>query len=341
MPPDPGETMTKPKYDFLAATFHFFQVAARRPMAALWIGFWQMALICVLMAGFFIALWPLFSLAAETGMTDDALILQTLLQSSGLFTLVTFGFLLLALAAQGAWLRLLTRDEIRPVFPFRLGLDELRLFGVNFVFIAFWAVGYPAFTIAFFGGAAMLGGMDGAGGIAIGALIGTLLVFVAIVALIILCLRFAAAPALTVHDRSFRLFRAVRASSGIAGMMFLSYLTLIGVGIAGVIVVSMIQQVAVLFAASDLVAAFMALETTGGPDPAEILAILGQTLTSPMGIVMVGVIVITQFIFQIAIEGLWHGVGAYVARRHGAQQVIGVSGNQAPTRQDPEPEPAG
>jgi len=308
--------MTKPPYDFLAATFHFFQVFARRPMAALWIWVWQFGLICALMAGFFYAFWPLFMLAAETDMTDEALIIETVLQSSGWFTLLTIGALLLSLAAQGAWMRLLTRDEIRPVIPFRLGLDELRLFGVNFIFIAAGMLAYLVGAIAFVGGAALLGLMDGAGGIAVGALIGTVAVLIIVVLGIIVCLRFAAAPALSVLQRRFRLFSAVSASKGVAGMMFLSYLTLVGVGIAGAIVLSIIQQVAVLFAASDLVAAFMALDTASEPDPAEIFAILGETLTSPMGIVMIAILVVSQFIFQIAFEGLWHGVGAYVARRH-------------------------
>ncbi|MCH8489198.1 MAG: hypothetical protein LAT81_04605 [Oceanicaulis sp.] len=335
--------MTKPKYDFVDATFHFFKVAARRPMAALWIGFWQMVLVCVLTVMLFIAFWPVFTLALENDMTDDALVVQTLLRSSGLFTLVGIGFLLLSLAAQGAWLRLLTRDEIKPVFPFRLGLDELRLFGVNAVFVTFWFVGYLAVLILFLGGAALLGGIDGAGGIAVGALVGTLLVLVGAVLLIILCLRFAAAPALSVHDRGFRLFSAIPASKGVAGMMFLSYLTLIGVWIAGYIVVSMIQQVAVLFAASDLVGAFMALETASEPDPSEILALLRETLTSPLGIVMVSIVVIAQFIFQIAFEGLWHGVGAYVARRRGAAEAVAApaSADSANPSSAPDPEPAG
>ncbi len=327
--------MTKPPYDFLAGTFHFFQVASRRPMAALWIGFWEMVLVCALTVGAVAAFWPFFTLALETDMTDEALILQTLLQSSGLFTLVFLGFVLLSLAAQGAWLRLLTREEVAPVFPFRLGLDELRLFGVNVIFSAFWIVGYLAVVIVFVAGATALGAMDGAGGIAIGALAGTVLVLVAVVVLIIICLRFAAAPALCVNERGFRLFEAVSASKGIAGMMFLSYLTLIGVYIAGAIVVSMIQQVAVLFAASDLVGAFMALETASEPDPSEVLALLGQTLTSPLGIVMIAIIVIVQFIFQIVFVGLWHGVGAYVARRHGAVEApsaaTGVSESSAPS----------
>lgn len=331
--------MTKPPYDFLAATFQFFQVVARRPMAALWIGFLQMVLICALMAGFFAAFWPLLTLAAETDMSDEALVLQTLLQSSGWFTLLGLGALLLSLASQGAWLRLLTRGEVRPVIPFRLGLDELRLFGVNFVFIAFWFAAYLVLSVAFLGGAVLIGAMDGAGGIAVGALAGTIAVLIAVVVLIMICLRFAAAPAMSIHDRRFRLFGAVAASKGVAGMMFLSYLVLVGVWIAGAIVVSMVQQVALLFAASDLVAAFMAMDGAGEPDASEVFAILGETLTSPMGMVLVAIIVVTQFAFQIAFEGLWHGVGAYVARRHGAvaEAVAADTPAAAPA---PAPEPS-
>ena len=339
--------MTKQPYDFLSATFHFFQVFGRHPMGALWIAFWQMLLICAITVGILAAFWPLLNLMAEAETANDAMVMSALLQSAGWFSFLTIAMVLVALAAQGAWLRLLTRGVISPVFPFRLWADELRLFGVNFVFIAFWTVGYLAFFIAFVAGAALLGGVDGFGGVAVGALLGTVFVLVAVVLLIMVCLRFAAAPALTVHDRRFRLFGAVRASSGVAGMMFLSYLTLIAVGIAGAVLVSMIQQVALLFAASDLVGVLMALDGTGNADPSEVLVLLGETLTSPMGMALIAIVIVTQFLFQIAFEGLWHGVGAYVARRHGESQAPQT---QAPTPDAeapseaapaPAPEPAG
>lgn len=318
--------MTKPPYDFVAATFHFFQVVARRPMAAFWIWLWQMLLVCALVAGFLAAFWPMVMMAVETDMTDEALILQTVLQSTGWFSLLTILAILLSLAAQGAWLRLLTRDEIRPVIPFHLGADELRLFGVNFVFLAFAMLAYLVCAIAFLGGAGLLGLMDGTGGIAVGALIGTVAVLILVVVGIVFCLRFAAAPALSVLSRRFRLFSAVPASKGIAGMMFLSYLVLIGVGIAGSMTLWVIQQVGVLFAASDLVATFTALGEVGNnAEPAEVFAILGEALTSPAGMAVIAFIVVTQFAFQIAFEGLWHGVGAYVARRHDAAQAVSAS----------------
>jgi hypothetical protein len=102
----------------------------------------------------------------------------------------------------------------------------------------------------------------------------------------------------------------------------------------------MIQQVAVLFAASELVAAFMAFETAAEPDPSEFLALLGELLTSPMGIVAISIIVLTQFIFQIAVVGLWHGVGAYVARRHGAVETAAPADSASPSAA-PAPAPAG
>jgi len=55
---------------------------------------------------------------------------------------------------------------------------------------------------------------------------------------------------------------------------------------------------------------------------------------------MVGIVVIAQFIFQIAFEGLWHGVGAYVARRHSAV-VVPATADSASALTAPVPEPAG
>ncbi|KAA5804717.1 hypothetical protein F1654_01565 [Alkalicaulis satelles] len=316
--------MSQPRYDFAAGTFQFFIAVGRRPMGALWIAAWQLVLIGAATAAMIAVFWPLFELMSRAGEMDvEAEMAAVVMQVMGLIILITLAFLVFALMFQGAWLRLLTRDEIKPGIPFRLGGDEIRLLGVNLIFIAFWTLAY-LLTIALVAViVAVAGGADGFGGTAAVALAGTIAVIAALVAIIMICLRFAAAPALSVHQRRFRLFEAVSASKNVAGMMFLSYLTLIVVWIAGAVVISMIQQVAILFGAADLMAQLMRLDEGG--DPQVMLALLGETLTSTTGIVVLSVIILSQYLFQIAFEGLWHGVGAYVAKRHGdADAAIGA-----------------
>lgn len=327
--------MTRPRYDFVAATFQFFIAVGRRPMGALWIGFWQMLLLCAVSAGALAVFWPVFELMAHAAEADiEAEMIAVFLQMMGWMMLLGLAGVLIYLMAQGAWLRLLTRDEIRPVIPFRLGADEFRLLGVNVLFIMFWMAVYIVSIILVAAIVATGGGAQDFGGTAIIALVGTLIVLAVVVFLIIICLRFAAAPALSVHQRRFRLFQAVSASKGVWGMMFLSYLTLIAVWIAGAVVVSMVQQIALLFGAAEFIGAMMAFDPAAGSDPAQILALLGETLTSPAGIAIIAVIVVTQFIFQITFEGLWHGVGAYVARRHG--EAVAADAAPAPAPAEPE-----
>ena len=324
--------MSQPRYDFVAATFHFFTAVGRRPLGALWIAFWQLVLIGAAVGAIIAVYWPVFELMAQAQSVDiEAELLAMVLSVTGWIILISLAFILITLMAQGAWLRLLTRNEVSPGIPFRLGGDELRLLGVNLVFSAFWVLAYILTVVLV---AVIVGsgaGAGDAGGTALIALAGTLGIFVAVVVLIIVCLRFAAAPALSVHQRRFRLFEAVAASKGVAGMMFLSYLTLVGVWIAGYVVVSTVQTIALLFGAADIMGQMGALQTDPeSADPAALLAMLGETLASPAGVIILVVVILSQFIFQIAFEGLWHGVGAYVAKRHGEAKGEAMAESSAP-----------
>lgn len=324
--------MNQPRYDFVAATFHFFTAVGRRPLGALWIAFWQLALIGAAVGAIIAAYWPVFELMAQAHSVDiEAELIAMVLSLMGWIILISLAFILITLMAQGAWLRLLTRNEVSPGIPFRIGGDELRLLGVNLVFSAFWVLAYILTVVLV---AVIVGfgaGAGDVGGTALIALAGTLGIFVAVVVLIIVCLRFAAAPALSVHQRRFRLFEAVAASKGVAGMMFLSYLALVGVWIAGYVIVSTVQTIALLFGAAEVIGQMGAMQTDPeSADPAALLAMLGETLASPAGVIILLVVIISQFIFQIAFEGLWHGVGAYVARRHGEAKGEAMAESSAP-----------
>lgn len=240
---------------------------------------------------------------------------------SGMFAgwgLASIGFILASLVMQGAWMRLLTRDEVAPVIPLRFGGDEVRLLGVNAIFIAFNILAWSAILLLFgvFNAAVVAGfsmGDSGVGEALLAGLLNVVLGLAVIVGAVILMIRFAAAPALSVRLQKFRLFESVAATRGVAGWMFVSYITLLALYFVGSTVVTTIQWVIVLLVAADMFPTLAALENT--EDPALVLQILGDLLLRPTTLVALGLIILVQLVFQIVFEGGWHGVGAYVARR--------------------------
>lgn len=315
--------MAKPAYSFVDATFSFFQLMGRRPGAVVWIALWQLALYAALTVVILALMAPVFSFvmtAAAAGVEPDpADVLRALSGVIGGYFLAILGFLLVALVVQGAWLRLLTRDELAPVIPLRFGGDELRLLVVNLAFFAFWLVASIVFFLVtglLAGGiivASSSGDSVSPAGAGVAVLINFLLGLAAAIVAIIVMIRFAAAPALSVRLRGIKLFDSFAATRGVASWMFVSYLTLIGVYLVGATIVSVVQQVVVLFALADLIPTLSALENT--EDPAVVLQVLGDALLQPGVLICVGLILLLQLIVQIIFEGSWHGVGAYVARR--------------------------
>ncbi len=128
--------MSRPRYDIINATFYFFKVFRRRPLGVIWIGFWQ------ILVNF--AFWGLL------------LFSDFYLRFIGEFAAVCIlyiGSSVLFLMMQGAWLRLLVRDEIAPIIPLRLGSDELKLLGINLSLITILSIPlilFLAYSILFF-----------------------------------------------------------------------------------------------------------------------------------------------------------------------------------------------
>lgn len=325
--------MEKPAFDFTSAAFFSFKMLARRPGAVVWIVLWQLLLYALVYVFGFTLLWPfyaeLFTALAEGRTPDDAMILTHLARVIGGVAVLGAGSLLALLLAQGAWLRLLTRDSVAAGVPFRLGADELRLVGVNLLFLGFNSV-FWGVVIAF----VMLpniavqagGGETGAviGGVAVSAL----LVVAAAIMWIILALKFAAAPAMTVHQRRFRLFGSFAATARITGWLFLVYLVLMVIWIAAYFMISMVQNIVALVVAADLIGALTALGSED--DPAVVFSILGELFTQPGVLAAVGVILILQLIVQILLEVIAHGPGAYVALRHSADPLAAEPAWEAP-----------
>lgn len=314
--------MDKPGYSFVQATFAFFIAVGRRPLGALWITVWHLALYLGIAAVTLYLMAPflgmIFSALAEGREPDESEIIAGLLQFGGAYSLAYLGFLLASLMVQGAWLRLLARDEVASVIPLRLGADEFRLLLVNLAFIAMNLVAWTVVAIIFgvFNAAVFAGfaaGDSGAGAAALGVLVNLALGLAVAIGAIIVMIRFAAAPALSVRLRGIKLGESLGATKGVASWMFVSYLTLVALVFAGGMVVGVAQQIVVLLTAADLIPTLSALENTD--DPAVVLQVLQDILLRPSVLIALGVVLVLQLALQIAFEGSWHGVGAYVARR--------------------------
>jgi len=330
--------MTRPAYDFGTATFFFFQAVGRRPGGALWIAFWQVLLYVGFAALLILSFSPAIALAfdaLQTGRQPDAG--EIISSVSGGVALVILSPLLMImawLAVQTAWVRLLTRNEVAAGIPLRFWGDELRLF-VVYVFYAvlsfvLWTVA-AAITIA--GGAAIAAASGGEPG-ALGVIAGVLWTIFLIVFGIWVAIRFAPAVGLTIRQRRIRFFGGFAASGGIAGWMFLSYFVLVFVILAIGIVASIFQQVAFLAGAAPVFEMIMELENVGEDDAAVVFKALREVFSQTGVWIALGLVLVINFIADVVITGLWHGVGAYSAVRHDGGFDADPAGS-APSPADP------
>ncbi|WP_375283131.1 hypothetical protein [Marinicauda pacifica] len=317
--------MSEQRYDFANATFFFFKTIGRRPGGFLAILIAQLIAYAVLVSILFAALAPALATIMRLAQSKSEPEFGEVLAIIGSFGLTgllgTVLYIIVLVSVQAAWLRLMTRDEVKPVIPLRFGLDELRLLGVNIVLLAIAIVislfGSVFFVLAGAGGAGLIAAGEGSVWSGLGAgLLGFLFSVAIGVALIWLAIKFAAAPAMTINERAFRVFESFSATRGIVGWMFLSYLVLLVVYLVLGVIVGIIQQI-VLFAG--FAGSFQAIEqmsTTGVKTAEQVFDMAGQLFSQPGIAASLILFLLLQFIMQVFMEGLWHGVGAYAAVRH-------------------------
>ena len=309
--------MSKPSYNFIDATFYFLKVFGQRPLSVAWIGLWQVLLYAGFGALMLYGAWPMIELAfdySDKGGAPDAEVIQAMIQGAGYYSLGGLGVLVAALMLQGAWLRLLTRNEIAGGLPIRFGADELRLLVVNIVIWLFVMVGYLVTALLYIvvNAGFLTGGEPG--GVAVQALLNTLLTVVVIVGWIIFALGFAPAPSLTVRQRGIKIFDGFAAAGGVMGWMFLSYVVLGFAIIVAYMVLGVMQQAFLMIGSAELVGALFSYAQSN--DPELMLEAFLSVLDSPLFWAMAAIVLILQLIFDIFVQGGWHGIGAYVAVRH-------------------------
>ncbi|WP_439635064.1 hypothetical protein [Oceanicaulis sp.] len=309
--------MSKPSYNFIDATFYFLKVFGQRPLSVAWIGLWQVLLYAGFGALMLYGFWPLLEMALEyggKGDPSDAEMAQAALQGMGFYMLGILGILISALMIQGAWLRLLARDQVVVGLPIRLGADELRLLVVNIViWLLMMAAGVLTIMLfAVVNAGLTMGGQPG--GVAVQALVNTLLTVIVIVGWIIFLLGLAPATSLTVRQRGIKIFDGFAAAQGVMFWMFLSYVVLFFAILMAYVVLSVMQQAFMMIGSSELVGALISFEQTSDPDL--MMEALLDALDSPLFWAMAAIVLILQLIFDMFVQGSWQGVGAYVAVRH-------------------------
>ncbi|MHA6289156.1 hypothetical protein [Maricaulis sp. CAU 1757] len=329
--------MTSGHFDIGTGIFFFFKRFGERPGGAMWLILCQILLVFVACAAGLALAWPAvenlgaLAEAEKAGGLSEAEATQRALGIAGpligIAVLIMPVAIIIALMLQGAWMRFLTRDEIKPVIPYRLGGDELRLLGVNILYVVVGIALYVAAAIVMlvfgFGGGAIIGANEGSIGAGMG---GGLLIFLGVVLglalAVFIAVKLATAPALTVLDRKFRFFESWDASSGVFWHMLLTYFV-VGIFVMVIsMIVSTIVQLVALGAVLPAIGELSLLESQlEDGEIREVMAALGDAFSSPTTLILLGIAFVVSYAAQIIYEGMWHGVGAYNAVRYRASDA--------------------
>lgn len=317
---------TPQAYSFSDAVLYFFKVLGRRPGATLWVGLWNGLLYLTIGALIVITLWPFYEQMIALALSDQdpeaADIFAMMAAMSGFMVAAFFGGILMALMAQGAWLRLLARDEVAPLIPLRFGSDELRLLGVNALFLLLAGAAYVVMAVGVVVVGLIIAGIGAAGSELGAGIAGGLVAFVFVLALIaataFVAIRFAPAPALSVLDRKMRFFDAWPVTRGIFWWALLTYIVMGIMVFSAAAVLGSMAQLLYLPAVFPVLAEFVEYSQThsGEPAPQEAFNLLWSGLTHPAAIVFIVLGTAATLMLQVFYEGAWHSVGAYLARRH-------------------------
>jgi hypothetical protein len=317
--------MSVQTFDFGKAVFHFFQVAGRRPAAVLWIALWQALLTAGLVYLTFVTLGDFYFWAISEAMAGtepaDAEVLARLAGIMSVMPLISIGGILIALMAQAAWLRLLTRDEMSAVIPFRIGGDELRLFVTNLGLIALAVAFYlaaMAVTLVFVGGLAAAIGNEGSAGAGLaGGFIVALLFLVLAVAAIFIGVRVSAAPAMTVYEKRIA-FPAWQATRGI-------FWPVLGAYVLVAIIIAVLSAIVGTVLNLTMLGAFLPIageivelaQSNSQPSDEEVMAVLRDAFTHPGVMTSVVALGLLSVILRSFSDAIWHSVGASVAIQRG------------------------
>ena len=326
-----GAIMTTRTFDIGTAIFFFFKRFGENPGGAVRIAATQIVLCGLIGLAAIFLLMPVWSSLVELIVLDEAGQLTDEMAVRHVFSILGSSLFLivlsvpvgiaLALMFQAAWLRFLAKGEVKPGLPFRLGGDELRLLGVNLLYIVMAVALYIAIAIVMViagVGAALVvkGGGDSLGaGIGAGLLVAVATLAIA-VAVLVVAVRLASAPALTVLDGRLRFFESWDASKGVFWHMLVSYIAVWALIMVLSSIVGFVVQIFLLGAMLPAIMDIVALEESGAMvEPQMVFDALGAAFGNPFSIAALVVGFVLAYAMQLVLEGMWHGVGAYNAAR--------------------------
>lgn len=322
-------------FDFAAVIGHFFKAFGRRPGGMLWVAGWNAVLFTAFTAAIIWLVAPgyfnILEVAASGGDPSVEDVWGMLGPVLAIVPLSLLGGILVALLAQGAWLRLLVRDEVTAGIPYRLGGDELRLLAVNLAFIL---IGIAIYIVALGVGIALALAVGvtegGAGAGLLAGLVGGLLVLLLIAFILFLAVRLSAAPALTVLDRRIRLFDAMGATRGIFWWLLLAYIVMAIIIFAAQMVFGTVIQFVFLGAFLPVLMEMSMLADSADVDPSVFLNAIRDQFSEPGALGLMAFGLFLAFFLQTLTEAAWHSIGAYTARRHRAPEAAPPAAAQTP-----------
>ncbi|WP_420431769.1 hypothetical protein [Hyphobacterium sp.] len=321
--------MSTQAFDFGKAVFHFFNVAGRKPAAVLWIGLWQALLTAGLVYLAFATIGDFYFWIISQAVTghepNETEVLTRLGSTMTVMPLISIGGMLIALMAQAAWLRLLTRGEMAAVIPFRLGGDELRLFVTNLGLLAV-AMGFYfvslAVTVMLVGGVVAFAGGNGSteAGLA-GGFVAAMIFLALVLAAVFAAVRLSAAPATTILEKRIA-FPAWSMTRGIFWPLLGAYvLVAIIIGVLSAII-GTVLNITLLGAFMPLIGEFAELAQSGSqPPPEEIMAMLEDVFTRPGVLTSITAVGLLSVILRSFADAVWHSVGASVAIQRGTVEA--------------------
>jgi len=323
--------MATQSFDIGKGIFWFFIRFGEKPAGALWLFVFQALCAAALLGLGVMMMGPaymnLFDLieADAGGRLSDAEAMRLVFDV--VMPFLTYGFLIIPLSIlfavmfQAAWLRFLTKGEVKPIIPIRLGGDEIRLIGVNLLYLVVASVAYfaVATVVGFFGfGAVMLahnGGDSAAFGIG-GVLLAGLVFLAVLIGLLVMGVRLASAPALTVLDGRLRFFESWDASKGVFWHMLVSYVVAYAIMMVIGGTIGFIVQLALFAAFFPAIVDLVELAEQGSHiDPDAALASLQASLSQPGTVIGLIVGFVALYAIQVLLEAVWHSIGAYNAVR--------------------------
>ncbi|WP_300545481.1 hypothetical protein [Maricaulis sp.] len=342
--------MTSRQFDIGTAIFYFFKRFGENPGGAIWIALCQAALVAVLVAGAFAIMIPAWENLVELVMLEESGRLSEEEAVARVFAMMGPSLIVLTLASpvaivcalmfQGAWLRFLTHGEVKPGIPFRIGGDEIRLLGVNLLYIALAIAAYAVVAVIFVvtgvGAAFWIegSGHDVGAGIGAGLMMMTVVLAVMVAALIV-AVKLASAPAMSVRERRFRFFESWSATKGVFWHMLVSYAAVAVMMLVISTILGFFVQILLLGAMWPLINEIIQLDMAGGAsDPQQVFDMLGNYFSHPGTIAVLIAVFLAGYAVQIALEGMWHGVGAYNAVRNDGGESRDLD---APTLEDGHP----